>query len=195
MNAHMHAWARWTPDAGPPSDPFGMRESTRCLRAAAHVLAAVGVPSWADRALVVASASGDPDAPPGIDPLAHVPLRLAERLGPRSITAICAGMNTVAMSLIETVSRLHVHDRIVLLLVEPAPAAELAVAFAIENAEGRCAIQLDRAKETPSTPHFRNPCQAALLLADALDRQLASVHVGDRWVATFSWRPPPGNAQ
>ena len=104
-------------------------------------------------------------------------------------------MNTVAMSLIETVSRLHVHDRIVLLLVEPAPAAELAVAFAIENGEGQCAVRLDRAKETPSGPRFRNPCQAALLLAEALDHQRASVHVGDRWLATFSWRPPSGTAQ
>jgi hypothetical protein len=199
MTLRFAAWSAWTPDAGPPTDALGFGPGTRCLRAAAHVLAPLRVPSWADRAVVVASVTGDPDAPPGSDPLAHLPLRLGELLHPRSITAICAGANTVAMSLFDTFCRLQRCDRVVLLVIEPAPAAELAVAFSIENSEGEGAFRLDpspaQRHETPSGRRSGNPCRDALHLARALDQRGAVVPVGDRWALTFSWRDSASNPQ
>ncbi len=199
MTPRIHAWATWTADGGPPIDGFGLHDATRCLRSAAHVLSALGVSSWSDRALVVGSTLGDPSAPAGTPPLAHVPARLADALAPRSITSICAGTDTVAMSLIETLCRLHTCDHVVLLLVEPTPAAELAVAFAIDNAHGPGSFRIDRMQpstlKTTSGTRSRNPCQSALELARALPKRPASVHLGDRWTLAFSWRDASDNPQ
>jgi hypothetical protein len=197
VTPRIHAWATWTPDAGPPIDGLGLRDATRCLRAAAHVLAALDVRIWADHALVVGSTTGDPSAPAGTAALAHVPLRLADALGPRSITSICAGIDTVPMSLIETLCRLHTCDRAVLLVVEPTPAAELAVAFAIENAPGAGAFRLDRMPQiaAKTTSAGRNPCRPAQELARALAERRASMHLGDRWTIAFSWLDAAGNPQ
>jgi hypothetical protein len=199
MTPRFRAWSTWTADVGPPTDALALGGETRCLRAAGHVLARLGVPSWADRALVVASVTGDPDRPPNADPLAWLPRRLGDLLRPRSVTAICAGTNTVAMSLIETLGRLHTCDRVVIIVVEPAPAAELAAAFAIENATGRGAFGLhhnaSERPETPSAAGSRNPCQAALRIAAALEDQREAVPLCDRWTLAFSWRDAAGHSQ
>jgi hypothetical protein len=191
------AWSTWTPELGPPSpDLLGSHATTRCLRAAAHVLAPLCVDDWTTCGLVIASASGDPD---GSTPLAHLPDHLAAALRPAFTTAICAGSDTVASSLIETLCRLARVDRIVTLVIEPAPAAELAVALSTVHARSGAGWALrpiaPNDRRTTSTPRSRNDCAPALDLCAALRSRRSVVPISDRFEVALAWRDAPSNAQ
>ena len=196
MTATFTAWSAWTPEHGPPTaDLLRPHATTRCLRAAAHVLAPLNIKNWANHGLVVASASGDPD---GSTPIAHLPERLDAALSPAFTTSICAGSSTVASSLIETLSRLTQIDHIVTLVIEPAPAAELAVALSTSNAEQGPAWTirtLQNAHRTASKSSPRNLCAPALDLHAALRSKAPTVPITDRLEVVIAWRDAADHPQ
>lgn len=124
--------ARWTAEDGPLSSILGSGEgSSRFVRMAAHVLAAIGADREPEMRWVIgtchgprhdaiAAALGRVSARPFTLP--HAIHELAERLGHRGpVSIVSAGARTVAMALVEASARIGAGPVVVVLADESTP--------------------------------------------------------------------------
>lgn len=173
MKAKLVDAVAWTPERGALSADDGLGALCRFARACAAVSEWMLVPD-ANTPVVIGTRSGAKLAPPIVE------AQLVDRWPGARVSFVSGGLETVPLSLLEALLSLRKSRRVLWVVAELQPGAELVGAFLLERGEG-AGLSLERLPEPTATlaAHL-NPCAPVLALQS---KESVSIRVGS-WLLT-----------